>query len=197
MAADDWRIRIGVVEEHARGLLDRLRAGDAYELAGELEQRRLAVSRSEDAVFVYAGNRRDADAARATVESLVEEHGIHATIGPVEHWLLDEERWDHEPPDDTVEEDALERGFAPWEVRIPCRSHQEARRLADRLEAEGYGVERRWSYVIAGVDSEEKARTLAAGLHGQVEAGGELVWETMPGNPFAVFGGMGGAGTPF
>jgi hypothetical protein len=31
--------------------------------------------------------------------------------------------------------------------------------------------------------------------HGEVEPGGELVWETVPGNPFAVFGGMGGAGT--
>jgi hypothetical protein len=197
MGADDWRIRIDVVEEHARGLLDRLRAGEAFELARELEQRRLAVSRSDDAIFVYAGNRHDAEAARATVASLVQEHGIDATIGPVEHWLLNEERWDHESPEDTVEEDVLERGFAPWEVRIPCRSHHEARRLASQLAGEGYGVERRWSYVIAGVDSEQEARQLAARLHGEVEAGGELVWETMPGNPFAVFGGMGGAGTPF
>jgi hypothetical protein len=197
MPGDDWRIRIEVEEEHAHGLLDRLRAGEAFELAQELAQRRLVVSRDDDEIFVYAGSRGDADAARATVEALVQEHGLHATVGPVEHWLLNEERWDHESPNDTVEGDVLERGFAPWEVRIPCRSRHEARELASRLESEGYGVERRWSYVIAGVDSEEEARELAARLHGEVEAGGELVWETVPGNPFAVFGGLGGTGTPF
>lgn len=196
MAADDWRIRIEVHEEHAHGLLDRLRSGEALELEQELEQRRLVVSRDEEEIYVYAGTRRGAEAARATIESLVRAQEIDATVGPVEHWLTAEERWDHDAPDDTVEEDVLDRGYAPWEVRIPCRSHHEARELAERLRAEGYGVERRWSYVIAGVDSEERARELASRLHGEVEAGGELVWETMPGNPFAVFGGMGGSGTP-
>ena len=58
--------------------------------------------------------------------------------GPVEHWLEDEERWDDEPPDETWEEDELERGYAPWEVRVSCKSHREARELADQLEQEGY-----------------------------------------------------------
>ena len=40
------------------------------------------------------------------------------------------------------------------------------------------------------------AQELARRLHGEVEPGGELVWETTPGNPFAIFGGLGGAGTP-
>jgi hypothetical protein len=80
--------------------------------------------------------------------------------------------------------------------RIEPYAYAEARELADRLESEGYGVTRRWSYVIAGVESEEAARELAARVGGEVEAGGELVWESMSGNPFAVFGGMGGAGTP-
>jgi hypothetical protein len=54
-------------------------------------------------------------------------------------------------------------------------------------------VVRRWSYVIAGTETREQADKLAQSLHGQVEAGGELVWETLPSNPFAVFGGLGGA----
>jgi hypothetical protein len=33
-------------------------------------------------------------------------------------------------------------------------------------------------------------------VHGEVEPGSGLVWETVPGNPFAVFGGLGGSGTP-
>ena len=198
--ADDWRVVVKVTEPEGGGLLDRLRgefAGDARELAHVLEQRRVAVSQDGDEIFLYAGYRTEAQQARDLVEALAREHDIEVTIGPVEQWLPDEERWDHEPPDETVEEELLDEGYAPWEVRITTASHQEARALADRLEADGYGVTRRWHHVIAGVASEEEARGLAARLHGEVEPGGEMVWETVPGNPFAVFGGMGGAGTPF
>ena len=62
--------------------------------------------------------------------------------------------------------------------------------------AEGYSVVRRWAYVIAGTETREQAQALADRLHGEIEPGGELVWEVSPGNPFAVFGGLGGAGTP-
>jgi hypothetical protein len=192
---DDWRIDVEVEEEQAHGLLDRLRAelgGDARELARELERRRLAVSQDDERIFVYAGSRSAATAARELVEAVAAEHGIQVRVGPVARWLPGEERWDHDDPGEDVEDEVLERGFAPWEVRIPCRSRQEARELADRLQAEGYGVMRRWRYVLAGVEDEDDARALARRLHGEVEVGGELVWETMPGNPFAVFGGMGG-----
>ena len=42
------------------------------------------------------------------------------------------------------------------------------------------------------VPSREDAEQLARRLHGEIEPGGELVWEVMPRNPFAVFGGIGG-----
>ena len=51
---------------------------------------------------------------------------------------------------------------------------------------------RRFTFLIAGANSEEAARELAARVGGEVEAGGEIVWENTPGNPFAVFGGLGG-----
>ena len=75
-------------------------------------------------------------------------------------------------------------------------SHGDARDLADRLEQEGFAVERRWRYLIVGTASKEEADALAARVHGDVEPGGELVWETVPGNPFAVFGGLGSSGAP-
>src|SRR5437868_1901335 len=87
----------------------------------------------------------------------------------------------------------LERlGFA-----LSDEASELAGELADRLEQEGYSVERRWRHVIVGTASKEEAEALAARLHGEVEPGGELVWETVPGNPFAIFGGLGGSGTPF
>jgi hypothetical protein len=195
MTDDDWRIRIEVEEEeHAAGFLERL-SGDlgseARELAENLKARRLAVSRDGETIFVYAASHDAAEQAYAVVQAELGEHGIEAVTSEVEHWIDEEDRWDDEPPGTTWEEEELDRGFAPWEVRVECDSHGEARQLAEQLEAEGYKPERRYQYLIVGTESREDADALAARLHGVVEAGGEVVWETTPGNPFAVFGGLG------
>ncbi|HEV7134068.1 MAG TPA: SPOR domain-containing protein [Gaiellaceae bacterium] len=199
MAQDDYRIRIEVDDEQAGGLLERLGlelSDEAASLARKLEQRRLVVSRDGDEVFVYAASPDAAESARSVVQALLGDLDVAAVTGPVEHWLEDEERWNDEPPSDTWEEEELEHGRAPWEVRVECTSHAAARELADRLEQDGFRVERRWRYLIAGTASREDADALAARVHGEVEPGGGLVWETVPGNPFAVFGGLGGSGTP-
>jgi hypothetical protein len=117
-------------------------------------------------------------------------------VSPVERWLDEEDRWTGEAPQGTWEEEELERGYAPWEVRVEYASHAEARDQADALEREGHKVVRRFRYLIVGTSSEEEARALAERLHGEVEPGGELVWEVVPQNPFAIFGGLGGSGTP-
>jgi hypothetical protein len=195
--SDDWRIRITVKDDG--GLLDRLglELGDeAAELARELEERRLAASRDGDEIFVYADTQAAAATAREVIEAVLREEGIEADTSTVEHWLEDEERWDDEPRDETWEENELDRGYAPWEVRVTLPSHAEARRMARELEQEGHSVERRWRHLIVGTASREEAEALAQRVHGQVEPGGELVWEVVPGNPFAVFGGLGGSGTP-
>ena len=64
--------------------------------------------------------------------------------------------------------------------------------LARFLRSEGYDVSRTFTYVIAGAGSREEAVALARRVHGDVEPGGELVYEVQPQNPFAVFGGLGG-----
>ena len=89
-----------------------------------------------------------------------------------------------------------DEGLSPWEVRVEASSPQEAQALADKLEAEGHGVVRRHTYVLVGAATEEEAQELAKRLHGQAEASGELVYETLPQNPFVIFGGLGGSGTP-
>jgi hypothetical protein len=198
--ADDWRIRIEVEEEeHAGGLLERLRGelgGEARQLAEELRERRLAVSRVGSEVFVYASTRDAAEKALPVIEATLRELGIEATTSSIDHWLEDEERWDDEAPDETWEEEELEHGHAPWEVRVEAGSRDEARRLATQLRSEGYGVERSFDRLIVGAGGRDEAEQLAQRLHGEVEAGGAVVWETVPGNPFAVFGGLGGSGTP-
>jgi hypothetical protein len=195
MAQDDWRIRIELPdEEGAAGLLDKLglRRGDAEELADELRQHRLAVSRDGDTIFVYASSAMQAEQASRVVEQELEAEGMSPTRFVTERWLREEERWDDEPDTGDVEEDLLRRGYAPWEVRVECDSLGEADKLADELRAEGYDVSRTFTFVIAGTADREQAVELAKRVHGQVEPGGELVYEVQPANPFAVFGGLGG-----
>src|SRR5262249_30709032 len=181
-------------ERHAADFLARLGldlGSEARELAKELEQHRLAVSNDEDTVFVYAATRDAARKAKAIVETELSELDLHSEEIQIEHWLHEEERWDDEAPTPDTDEEMLDEGYAPWEVRIERKSVEEAHKLADELQAEGYGVVRRAHYVIAGTATKEDAEALAARVHGEVEPGGELVYEVQPDNPFVIFGGLG------
>jgi len=188
VAQDDFRIRIRTTD--ADTLLHRLDVLDAT------ERGRFAVSRDGDEVFVYASSYADAQRASELVHASVRDTGDAPEISPVEQWLDPEDRWSNEPAGETWEQEEVEHGHAPWEVRVDCGSRSAAGELAEQLEGEGYRPLRRWSYVIVGTTTRQDADALAARLHGEVEGGGELVWETLPGNPFAVFGGMGSSGTP-
>lgn len=197
MANDDWRIRIDVEEEQAQGFLEQL-GGDlgleARELASDLKASRLSVSRDGPTIFIYANTQAEAQKAHAVAEAELREHGIEAKTSKVEHWLDKEERWDDEPPGETWEEEELDHGYAPWEVRVQCGSHQDARDLAERLETEGYKPVRHFRYLIVGTASKEDADALAKRLHGEVEAGGEVVLEELQvayPRRFAIFGGLG------
>ncbi|TML61051.1 MAG: hypothetical protein E6G18_04065 [Actinobacteria bacterium] len=194
MAHDDWRIRIELPDEEvAQDLLARLglRQSDAEELADELREHRLAVSQDGDTVFVYAATGMQAEQAARIVESELDDLGLTPTRFVTERWLRDEERWNDDPEQPDVEEELLQRGYAPWEVRVEAGSLREAHDLAEQLRSEGYDVSRTFTYVIAGAGSREEAVELARRIHGEVEPGGELVYEVQPQNPFAVFGGLG------
>ena len=193
--SDNWRIRVELPEEgHMSSLLDRLGldlgSDEAKRLAKELEGHRLAVSRDDDVVFVYAESQAQAEQARLMVDAELAEDGIDVRA-QVERWLPEEERWSGEAPQETWEQEELRRGYAPWEVRVELDSHEEADELADSLEQEGFDVVRRWRYLIVGTETEEQARELARRVHGEAEPGGEAVWEVAPQNPFAIFGGLG------
>jgi hypothetical protein len=195
MAQDDWRIRIELPdEEGARGLLERLGLArrDADELADELREHRLAVSQDENTVFVYAASGMQAEQASRIIEQELQDDGLTPLRLVTERWLRDEDRWDDEGPQPDIEEELLGRGYAPWEVRVESKTLAEARDLAERLRDEGYGVSRTFTYVIAGTETRDEAVELAKRIHGEVEPGGELVYEVQPQNPFAVFGGLGG-----
>jgi hypothetical protein len=194
MAHDDWRIRIELPDEaEAQDLLGRLglRQSGAEELAEDLREHRLAVSQDGDTVFVYAATGMQAEQAARIIESELDDQGLTPSRFVTERWLQDEERWNDDPEQPDIEEELLQRGYAPWEVRVEADSLREAHDLAEQLRSEGYDVSRTFTYVIAGTGSREEAVELARRIHGEVEPGGELVYEVQPQNPFAVFGGLG------
>jgi len=181
---DDFRIHI-----HAGGEVQPL-----YDRLVEIEDHeggRIAVSHDGGDIFVYASTAADAQRAGEAVHAIVREQNADAEISRVERWLDDEDRWDDEPDGEDWEDEELDEGYAPWEVRVDAGSRRAANALAEQLEAGGYRPLRRWSYLIVGTASREDAEALADRLHGEVEPGGELVWKTRPGNPFIIFGGLG------
>ena len=194
MDHDDWRVRIELPDEGgAQDLLGRLslRQSGADKLADELREHRLAVSQDDNTLFVYASTGMQAEQAARVVESELNDLGLTPSRFVTERWLEEEERWNDDPEQPDVEEELLQRGYAPWEVRVEADSLREAHDLAEQLRSEGYDVSRTFTYVIAGTASREEAAELARRVHGEVEPGGELVYEVQPQNPFAVFGGLG------
>ena len=195
MAHDDWRIHVELEREGAQGdLLDRLTGAsdsEAEELAKALSGDRLAVSRDDREIFVYASSKSQAEHARSLIEAELSTLGFEATVSGVEHWRALEERWDDEPKGETWAEEEIEHGGAPWEVRVACASHREANELAERLESEDYRPLRRWRYLIVGTETRADAEQLAARLHGEVEPGGEVAWDEAAGahliSPFRLF----------
>ena len=189
-------MRVEFADEGARKrfteLLEEGLSPESADHAQALKGSHLSVSGDDANLFVYADTPAQAERAHAVILSELEHHAIVATTSAVEHWLADEERWDNEPSGESWEEEVTEKGFAPWEVRLTCGSRHEAVELEAQLEGEGYRPIRHWKHLIVGADTREDADALAARLHGEVEAGGAVVWEEAIDSdvvrPFAFFG---------
>ena len=211
---DDWRVTIELPDEEAsRELVAWLREArlDPSDRAGLGE--RVAVSRDGARVFLYT----DTEERARSVERLVQARIAHPAAGRVElaRWHPVEQQWEdpsvplprteeewraeHSRQQDREAAESRASGHAEWEVRIELPSHEETVGLADRLEAAGIPVVRRYTFVLVGAVNEDEAHALAArladevpeGARIEVEPGGQMVWEVMPQNPFVVFGGLG------
>lgn len=189
-------MRVELADDDARreftGLLQDGLSPLGTDLAQALDGGHVSISGDEKNLFVYADSPQQAENAHAVILAELEHHAIVATTSSVEHWLAEEERWDNEPADETWEEEITEKGYAPWEVRVECRSRHEAIQLDKALESEGYEPVRQWSHLIVGAATREDADALAERLHGEVASGGAVVWEEAIDSkvvrPFVFFG---------
>ncbi len=214
---DDWRLEVGVFEDgRARALTERL---EAEKLGKDLEASfgdRLVVSVDGPTVFVYAGDRDQAERAATTIRGVAAQNDWDVEL-ELKRWHPTAEEW--EDPDEPLpateteraaehaeliakeREETAERGYAEYEVRIECPSHRETVALADRLREEGLPVLRRWRYLVVGSSDEDSANALADRLRAEAppgstvtaEGSARLAYDEDPvRGAFAVFGGLGG-----
>jgi hypothetical protein len=213
--AEDWRVTVTLHEEGLAGLFlgwlhEHRVSDDVRERLGN----RVAVGTGEGRVFLYADTPDAAGEAERVVRDVLAARELEAEIR-IDRWHPLSERWEDESvplprteaereaerefakAEDTAE--SQETGAARWEVRVELQSHEDAQALAERLERDGLPVVQRWTFLIVGANNEDEARSLAERLRGavpggatvHVEPGGGLVWQVLPRNPFAVFGGLG------
>jgi hypothetical protein len=213
---DDWRVHIRLHEQGRRRQLTEEMETAALEQ--ELENAlpdRVVVSHDGDDVFSYVENREQAERVRDLVTALAakNEWNIETEIA---RWHPVAEEWEDpdKPLPGTAEEvsgehaelvqhereEAREQGYPDYEVRVHCHSRADAVRLAERLRSEGIPSVRRWHYVLVGAPDEDTAAALAQRIGEEsppgsvvtTEGSGPAAYAVRPGNPFAVFGGLGG-----
>lgn len=209
---DEYRVSVQTEPERARALLDAL---GRHEVGGG--EHRVAVTRDEGDVFIYAESREGAEWARAALGRAAAGHTEGVQIS-VSRWHPLEERWEdageplpadeqarareHRLLEERQEAESRSAGYPEWEVRITLQSHEQARELAERLEAEGLAVLRRWRHVMIGASDQDEAAELAERLRREAPVGSELqvegtglpFWNMLqaPARPFAFFGGLAG-----
>jgi hypothetical protein len=211
---DDWRIEVEFIEESfADALHDRLDAEELeHDLSGAFHDR-VVVTRDGTTVFLYTGDREQAEKARALVEELTQkgEEEVRVTFA---HWHPEAEEW--RPADEPLpangetaaaehaarvarERQETEETRSPeYEVRIDLPSHKEARELVERLDGEGLRSVHRWKYVLLGAADEDSANELAERVRAEVPAGSKVVVEgtwreayaERPHSPFTFLGGL-------
>lgn len=213
---DDWRIEVDFDDpRHIGPLAERLEAGELEHDLSDAFHDRVIVSREGPTVFLYAGSREQAEAARNHVLSLAQQQGWKLDA-ELTHWHPTAEEW--EDPDlplpsgdaaKKAEHEALiaaerrqveESGHPEFEVRVDLPTHHEAVQFVDTLRSEGLPVVHRWKYLLIGVADEDSGRQLAETLRGQAPPGSKVSFEgtwaaayaERSSNPYAVFGGLGG-----
>jgi hypothetical protein len=173
--SDDWRVELDI-EEHGglHHLLDSVRE---HKMAREARERLggVTVTVDDDRVFAYTDTESQAQEAERVLRELAADRGLEVRAS-IARWHPEEQRWEpvgQQLPATAAEHDAerrardvqqeaeaVERGYAEWEVRVELPDHDAAAALAARLESEGMSVVCRSRHVVVAAASEDDARAL-------------------------------------
>jgi hypothetical protein len=212
--SDDWRLRIDLHSAGAAFKLTELLEKAEHGLEGDFDDR-VAISRDDTEVFAYTGTRALAERVEALIQSQATENEWKIDTD-LKRWHPTAEEW--EDPDKALpagqdqseehaaliereREEAAERGYPEWEVRVELPSHRDAVAFVEKLREEGLPYVHRWKYVLVGATDEDSAATLSQRLRleappgstVQVEGTARAIEAETPARiRYAVFGGMGG-----
>ena len=184
--ADDWRLTVTFRDEaDVEQAVQSVREHEAEDDVRSRLGHRVAMSVDGPVVFLYAGTEDTAREAERLVREVLAGHQLSAEF-TLDRWHPLEEEWEDAsvPMPDTAEQQAAEHrrlmdaetqqslaaGQAGWEVRVELPSHRQAVELAERLQAEGRPVIRRWKYLVLGASNEDDARALAEAIGQEIPA---------------------------
>jgi hypothetical protein len=175
--ANDWRVTVTLHDQaHVGRALESLHE---HEVEDDVRRRlghRVAVSAEGTQIFLYAGTENAAREADQVARELTTQHGLSADFA-LDRWHPVEEEWEdasvampqtddqREAEHRRLEEDETreseEFGYPQWEVRVEMPSRHAAQDLAERLQAEGHPVVRRWTLLVLGANDSDDAGALA------------------------------------
>jgi hypothetical protein len=213
---DDWRLQVDFHDSrHIQPLLDRLEARELQHDLSAAFQDRVIVSRDGGRVFLYAGSKDQADRVRDLVLTIARQHGWNLDA-ELRRWHPAAEDWEDPgkplPDEDAARlaehqtlmakerEEAEQRGYPEFEVRVDLPSRHDAVRFAERLGEEGLPAVHRWKFLLVGAADEDSAKELAARIEDEAPTGSSVkvegtwtaAYAERPPNPFAVLGGLAG-----
>jgi hypothetical protein len=205
VADDDWRVTVTLHDEaHVGRALQSLRE---HEVEDDVRRRlghRVAVSADGPRVFLYAGTEDAAREADRVVREVLAQRGLGAGFA-LDRWHPAEKEWqdadvplpqsdeqraaEHQRLEAEETQESLATGHAQFEVRVELPSHRAAVALADRLQAEGRPVIRRWKFLVLGANDSDDARDLAEVIRQEAPPDATVqVEEAGPLLPFAQYG---------
>jgi hypothetical protein len=202
VADEDWRVTVTLPDE---GHVQRVaQAVHEHEVEQDVRHRlghRVAVSADGPRVFLYAATEDAAREAERIVRDVLAQRKLTAGFA-LDRWHPIEQEWEDAsaPLPQTDEQQQAERqrrvdddtqeslatGQAEWEVRVELPSRHEAVELANRLEAEGRQVVRRWKYVVVGANNEDEAAEFARAAGAEAPAGATVHSGPVPFVPFGL-----------
>jgi hypothetical protein len=184
--ADDWRVTVAFRDE--ADVEQAVQSVREHEVEDDVRSRlghRIVMSVDGPTAFLYAGTEDTAREAERVVREVLAQHQLSAEL-TLDRWHPLEEEWEdvsvpmpdtaerraaeHRRLVDTETQDSLAAGQAGWEVRVELPSHHQAVELAERLQAEGRPVIRRWKYLVLGANNEDDASALAEAIGQEIPA---------------------------
>ncbi len=201
VVADDWRVTVRFRAE--ADAQQAVRSFREHELQNDVRRQlghRVAMSVDGPTVFLYAGTEDAAREADRVVREVLAQQQLSAEL-TLDRWHPLEEEWEdasvpmpgtaeqraaeHQHLMDAETQESLAAGQASWEVRVELRSHRQAVQLAERLQAEGRPVIRRWRYLVVGANNEDNASALAEAIRREGPAKASVHTEAVPFVQFA------------